>query len=370
MLATLILLAPLFSELPKAVLAAIIIDAVVFGMIDIPELRRLYRVTRFDFWIAVAAILGVLSAGVLAGVVIGILLSLGWLIYVATQPAMPLLGREPARQDPSCQALIAPRRSDTMSTPGARRPALTVTMPVAAPAARAAWSWARWPTSLRRARPPRGSSAASRAAIGPVPWRPAPASRTISANPSPPCSLVPQPTMLTGPGGIAQGRDEPAGCRDQPRRRRLTQRTGRNAGSARTISVMAGPRATDRPPRQCPGVGWLGRNRPLAGKSVGRVASLMVAMIAWPPDPHPDVERPLQRDAPDQGSTGFSPPHSRRLMKVGLMVPQGWKGEYDGWDPATAWARTVELRVRPRPSASSRSGCSITSTPCPSRPTS
>ena len=67
-------------------------------MIDIPELRRLYRVTRFDFWIAVAAILGVLSAGVLAGVVIGIVLSLGWLIYVATRPPMPLLGREPGTQ--------------------------------------------------------------------------------------------------------------------------------------------------------------------------------------------------------------------------------------------------------------------------------
>lgn len=30
-------------------------------------------------------------------------------------------------------------------------------------------------------------------------------------------------------------------------------------------------------------------------------------------------------------------------MKVGLMVPQGWKGEYDGWDAAAAWARSVEL---------------------------
>jgi F420-dependent oxidoreductase-like protein len=30
-------------------------------------------------------------------------------------------------------------------------------------------------------------------------------------------------------------------------------------------------------------------------------------------------------------------------MKVGLLAPQGWKGEYDGWDPAAAWARTVEL---------------------------
>jgi anti-anti-sigma factor len=97
-LATLVVLAPLFSHLPKAVLAAIIIDAVVFGMIDIPELRRLYRVTRFDFWIATAAIIGVLSAGVLAGVVIGVVLSLGWLIYVATRPSMPLLGREPDTQ--------------------------------------------------------------------------------------------------------------------------------------------------------------------------------------------------------------------------------------------------------------------------------
>jgi F420-dependent oxidoreductase-like protein len=30
-------------------------------------------------------------------------------------------------------------------------------------------------------------------------------------------------------------------------------------------------------------------------------------------------------------------------MQVGLMAPQGWKGEYDGWDPAKAWERTVEL---------------------------
>jgi sulfate permease, SulP family len=97
-IATLIFLAPLFSDLPKAVLAAVIIDAVVFGMIDIPEFRRLYRVTRFDFWIAMVAFLGVLSAGVLFGVLIGIVLSLGWLIYVATQPSMPLLGREPDTQ--------------------------------------------------------------------------------------------------------------------------------------------------------------------------------------------------------------------------------------------------------------------------------
>jgi F420-dependent oxidoreductase-like protein len=30
-------------------------------------------------------------------------------------------------------------------------------------------------------------------------------------------------------------------------------------------------------------------------------------------------------------------------MQVGLMAPQGWKGEYDGWSPDAAWTRTVEL---------------------------
>ena len=95
---TLIVLAPLFSDLPKAVLAAVIIDAVVFGMIDIPEFRRLWHVARFDFWISVSAVIGVLSAGVLAGVVIGIVLSLGWLISVATNPPIPELGREHGTQ--------------------------------------------------------------------------------------------------------------------------------------------------------------------------------------------------------------------------------------------------------------------------------
>jgi len=31
------------------------------------------------------------------------------------------------------------------------------------------------------------------------------------------------------------------------------------------------------------------------------------------------------------------------MMKVGLLVPQGWKGEYNGWDAATAWSRSIEL---------------------------
>jgi F420-dependent oxidoreductase-like protein len=30
-------------------------------------------------------------------------------------------------------------------------------------------------------------------------------------------------------------------------------------------------------------------------------------------------------------------------MKAGLLIPQGWKYEYNGWDPAVAWSRTLDL---------------------------
>ncbi|BCW66934.1 sodium-independent anion transporter [Arthrobacter sp. NicSoilB4] len=97
-LLTLLFLAPLFSNLPKPVLAALIIEAVVMGMMNVPEMRRLARVQKFDFWIAVAAIVGTLIFGVLAGVIIGIGLSLLWLVGVATHPEMPSLGLERGTQ--------------------------------------------------------------------------------------------------------------------------------------------------------------------------------------------------------------------------------------------------------------------------------
>ncbi len=95
---TLLLLAPVFSDLPKPVLAALIIDAVVFGMMDVAQMKRLRRVARVDFWIAIAALLGVLTAGVLAGVIIGVVLSLGWLVYIAANPDIPVLGRTAGTQ--------------------------------------------------------------------------------------------------------------------------------------------------------------------------------------------------------------------------------------------------------------------------------
>jgi F420-dependent oxidoreductase-like protein len=33
-------------------------------------------------------------------------------------------------------------------------------------------------------------------------------------------------------------------------------------------------------------------------------------------------------------------------LKVGLIMPQGWTGEYDGWDPREAWERTAQVARR------------------------
>ena len=30
-------------------------------------------------------------------------------------------------------------------------------------------------------------------------------------------------------------------------------------------------------------------------------------------------------------------------MRIGVIVPQGWTGEYDGWEPLDAWRRTTEV---------------------------
>jgi SulP family sulfate permease len=70
----------------------------VMGMMDVAEVRRLRRVSRVDFWVAVSAILATLVFGILAGVAIGIALSLLWLVYVATHPRLSVLGRETGTQ--------------------------------------------------------------------------------------------------------------------------------------------------------------------------------------------------------------------------------------------------------------------------------
>jgi high affinity sulfate transporter 1 len=82
----------LFRDLPTAVLAAIVIAAVI-GLVDLQGLRRLSRVHRADFSLAIACFLGVAVFGVLWGIGISIGLSVLAFLWRAWHPYDAVLGR-------------------------------------------------------------------------------------------------------------------------------------------------------------------------------------------------------------------------------------------------------------------------------------
>ncbi|MCP3145012.1 SulP family inorganic anion transporter [Pyxidicoccus xibeiensis] len=87
-------LTPLFRLLPEATLGAIVVVAV-SGMMDVRELRRLYRLRRADFLGAGVALLGVLALDVLPGLLLAVGVSLFLTVYRASVPRLSELGRSP-----------------------------------------------------------------------------------------------------------------------------------------------------------------------------------------------------------------------------------------------------------------------------------
>lgn len=90
--ATLVLLAPLFKNLPDAVLGAIVITAVL-GLMDVGELRRYAATRRTDFILAMVALAAVVTTTVLVGLVVAVLLSLMLVLYRASRPYVARLGK-------------------------------------------------------------------------------------------------------------------------------------------------------------------------------------------------------------------------------------------------------------------------------------
>ncbi len=93
-LLTLLFLASVFEQLPSATLGAVVIDAMV-GLITFKELRRYYAVNRSDFIFFVAAMVGILFFGIIAGILIGVVLSLLLLIARSSQTSVRPIGRRP-----------------------------------------------------------------------------------------------------------------------------------------------------------------------------------------------------------------------------------------------------------------------------------
>ena len=90
----LLFLTGLLENLPKAVLAAVVLMAV-SGLMDFAALLRMWRVSRLDFCAAAIALVAVLALGILQGILLATLASVLMLLVRVSQPHVAFLGRVP-----------------------------------------------------------------------------------------------------------------------------------------------------------------------------------------------------------------------------------------------------------------------------------
>ena len=82
----------LLHNLPEVILAVIVVHAVA-GLIRIKELKRMYYLSKLEFGVALIAVIGVLTFGILKGVMIAVVGSLVFLIIRISRPHVAVLGR-------------------------------------------------------------------------------------------------------------------------------------------------------------------------------------------------------------------------------------------------------------------------------------
>jgi sulfate permease, SulP family len=90
----LLFLTGLLENLPKAVLAAVVLTAI-SGLLDFPALLRMWRVSRMDFYAAAIALGAVLLFGILQGILLAALASISMLLARISRPHVAFLGRIP-----------------------------------------------------------------------------------------------------------------------------------------------------------------------------------------------------------------------------------------------------------------------------------
>ena len=91
--ALLLLVAPnLLKNLPISALAAVVIAAAI-GMIEISELRRIYRIQRWEFWLAISCTAGVAILGAIPGIGLAIAIAVIEFLWDGWRPHSAVLGR-------------------------------------------------------------------------------------------------------------------------------------------------------------------------------------------------------------------------------------------------------------------------------------
>lgn len=92
---TLLLLTPLFHYLPRAVLAAIVVTTV-GGLIDVAEIRHVFRVKREDLFPLAVTFATTLFLGIHVGIGLGVTVSIVLFVLHSTRPHIAVLGRLPS----------------------------------------------------------------------------------------------------------------------------------------------------------------------------------------------------------------------------------------------------------------------------------
>jgi MFS superfamily sulfate permease-like transporter len=89
----LLLVAPtLLEDLPNSALAAVVIAAVI-GLIEVADLRRIYRIQRWEFWLSISCLVGVAVLGVIPGIGLAILIAVIEFLWDGWRPHSAVLGR-------------------------------------------------------------------------------------------------------------------------------------------------------------------------------------------------------------------------------------------------------------------------------------
>jgi sulfate permease, SulP family len=96
-LLVLVALADLLTALPRAVLSAIVIQAV-WGLMDVRALRRYSSIRRNDFVAAITAMIGVLVLGPLYGLLVAMGLAVLGLVYRSSRVETDIMGKVPGEK--------------------------------------------------------------------------------------------------------------------------------------------------------------------------------------------------------------------------------------------------------------------------------
>jgi high affinity sulfate transporter 1 len=92
-IALLLVLAPnLLQHLPHTALAAVVIASAI-GLIEVSDLRRIYRIQRWEFWLSMICFAGVAVLGAIPGIALAIVIAVIEFLWDGWRPHSAVLGR-------------------------------------------------------------------------------------------------------------------------------------------------------------------------------------------------------------------------------------------------------------------------------------